>query len=117
MKKLIAFLIMCAFLFIPRPVLAISPDIKANNSDTPITITTDDTLSIKLDLNSGDGTGQEADWWLVYNKYSAWHYYNLSNGWVPGLNVTHQGALSDLNSYQLNISGLMAGTHTFYFWY
>jgi len=46
MKKLIALSIVVALVFITCPVSTISPDIKANNSDTPMTITTDDTLCL-----------------------------------------------------------------------
>jgi hypothetical protein len=42
------------------------PDIKANQSDVPITINYTDNLSISISLNSND-QNDNADWWLVGN--------------------------------------------------
>jgi hypothetical protein len=92
--------------------LAITPDIKANGSDGPVTINTGDTLSLTISLNAENSAGQNADWWLVYNDGATWYY---SGSWQSGLNVTYQGALIDLSSFGLNVSGLSAGAYTFYF--
>jgi hypothetical protein len=90
-------------------------DIKANGSDNPVTINTTDTLSVNISFNAG-GSSDNADWWLVYKTPSGdWYYYSLSAGWLPGLTVTYQGALFDLSSYSLNLSGLSSGSYTFYF--
>ena len=91
-------------------------NIKANGSDEPVIITTNDTLSVTLSLDAGNGVGQSADWWLAEATPAGWAYYDLTAGWVPGLNVTYQGPLVDLGSMEVfNMSGLPAGAHTFYF--
>jgi len=94
------------------------PDIKANGSDGPITITTADNLSVTIELAAGDFSGDNADWWvLAYASPFGWYYYNANTGsWSPGLLVTYQGALFNLPSYGvLNATGLPTGTYTFYF--
>ena len=94
------------------------PDIKANNSDGPITVSPSDLVSIDISLDPGDKAGQDADWWLVESTPSdTFNYYNLSTGsMVPGLLPTHQGPLFNLGTTQLlNSSDLTVGTHTFYF--
>jgi len=99
----------------------VSVDIKANTSDGPITISTTDMLSINVSLDAGSCLGENADWWVVvyapFPPPNDWYHYNLSPGWMPGLNVTYQGPLFNLSPpfEVLNISGLPAGTYTFYF--
>jgi hypothetical protein len=95
-----------------------SPDIKANGSDGPITITTNDTLTVAISLDAGNGAGQNADWWAAANtSFSGWFYYSLTGGWLSGLTVTHQGPLADLSSTNIlnGASGLPTGTYTIYF--
>ncbi len=100
--------------------LSPTPDIKANGSDISINITSDDILSITVELDAGVGLGEDADWWVVANtpfdSPHEWYYYDLNLGWIPGLFVTYQGALFDLTPFEvLNMSGLPTGTYTFYF--
>ena len=46
------------------------PDIKANGSDGPITITTADTLSVEIELDPGMLSGQPGEWWLyLFSSY------------------------------------------------
>lgn len=96
--------------------IAVSPDIKANNSDGPINITQNDNLSVTVELDS-EGNYAIADWWVLADTPFDWYYYSLGVGsWVPGFYVTYQGALFDLTPFEvLNISGLPKGTYNFYF--
>ena len=94
------------------------PDIKANEEDGSITVSSDDSVLITVSLHTGGYTGQSADWWVVESTPSdTFNYYNLSTGsMVPGLLPTHQGPLFNLGTTQLlNSSDLAVGTHTFYF--
>jgi hypothetical protein len=71
---------------------------------------------VTVTLDEGSYGGQNADWWVVADTPFGWYYYNLSSDWLPGLLVTHQGPLFNLNPYQvLNRSTLPEGTYTFYF--
>ncbi len=96
------------------------PDIQANGSDDPLTIKSGDILSITVSLDSGNSTGENADWWVVahtpFSPPGDWYHYDLELGWVPGIAVTHQGPLADLSPYEvLNVTGLPAGNYAFYF--
>ena len=42
-----------------------TPDIKANDSDGPITVTPTDPVSIDISLNPGKYVGFKADWWIA----------------------------------------------------
>ena len=94
------------------------PDIKANGSDGPITLSSGAHVSINVSLELSDQFGQNADWWLVESPPSdVFNYYDLSTGsMIPGLLPTHQGPLFNLGSTQLlNSSNLTVGSHNFYF--
>jgi hypothetical protein len=92
------------------------PDIKANGSDGPITITHSDLLTITVEFDAGDYSGVEADWFLVAMTPLGWYHYALKAGWIPGREVTFQTPLRDVPSREvLNMSGLPAGDYTFYF--
>jgi hypothetical protein len=91
-------------------------NINANGSNGPLTITTMDTLQIRISLNT-NGLTANADFWLVYKGPSGWYYFDYSSKkWLPGLDVTYQGALFDLDSKKVfQSSGLSPGTYRFYF--
>jgi hypothetical protein len=97
------------------------PDIKANGSDGPISISTSDTLSVTIELQAGDLSGEDADWWVLADAYlySAhyWYYWHLYGVWLPGVVVSYQGPLADVSPpYEvLNYTGLIPGNYTFYF--
>jgi len=96
------------------------PGIKANGSGEDITITNGDLLKVTISLNPGPHNGDGADWWLLVNtpfpSPNEWYYYDLSQGWTPGLFATYQGPLSDLSTYEiLNMPTLPTGDYGFYF--
>ena len=95
-----------------------APDIKANGSNGPLSISPGTPVSVTVSLNPGSYDAQNADWWVAESTPSGtFNHYNLSTGsMVPGLSPTHQGPLFSLGTTQLlNSSDLTAGTHTFYF--
>jgi hypothetical protein len=92
------------------------PDIKANGSDGPISVSQRNPLSITISLNSGDRYGQNADWWILVSTSAGPYSYHVGNSWTPGVSTVYQGPLMDLAYAELfNISGLPTGTYTFYF--
>lgn len=122
MKKIIVVLLIfsgAVFMFDNIVLADPFPDIKANNSNVPITITTNDPLSITVELNPGSYGGDAADWWVAAHTPFGWYYYDIVGGswsWIPGLFVTYQGSLFNLTPIEmLNISGLPTGSYTFYF--
>ena len=95
-------------------------DVKANNIDSPITITAGSNLTITITYEAGFQAGMSADWWMVakapFPAPNDWYYYNLTSGWEPGFAVTAQATLKDVASFQvLSLNGLPAGIYTFYF--
>lgn len=102
-----------------KSIIQIAPDIKANGSDSAITVSSGSPVSITIALDPGDETGQNADWWVVENWPDGWSYYDVIGGswlFLPGLSVTYQGPLFNFASFGvLNTSGLPVGTYIFYF--
>jgi len=96
----------------------ISPDLKVNNSDGPITLNQLDTLTLTVALDN-NGQTDNADWWLaaVTPLFDVFFYIRdegWTGAWVPG----YQGPLSYLDSFEvltIPVSGLPAGTYTLYF--
>jgi hypothetical protein len=101
----------------PAPI----PDIEANGSDDPITITKGTPLSITVEMDPGDYTGDSADYWCVvstpFPAPNNWYYYPYPSGlWTPGREATFQGPIIRVPSLEiLNMSNLPAGMYTFYF--
>lgn len=94
----------------------ISPDIKVNGSDGPITLNQWDTLNATVALDNNDIT-DNADWWLAAQTAFGLYFYTFS-GWVPYTQPTYQGSLFYLDSYEVfstPVFGLPAGTYTLSF--
>jgi len=91
------------------------PDIKANDSDGPLSIAAIDILSLTVSLSAGANAGQNADWWVLGDTSFGYYYYDLSLNWQRGLNVTHQGPLFDLNPNGVLNRKIPPGFYTFYF--
>lgn len=90
--------------------------IRANGSAGPVNLSSTATLTVTIEMVSGDYTDLPADWWIVAETAGGWYYYDLAAGFLPGLAVTYQGGLQELASYEvLRMSGLSAGTYIFYF--
>lgn len=92
------------------------PDLKLNGSDGPITMSTNDSLSVTVSLDTAGSSGT-ADWWIaVYTPFD-WYYLDAYTGsWLPGLSFSYKGPLFNLPPVKISdISGLPPGTYTFYF--
>ncbi len=95
-----------------------APEIKANESDGPVTIADGDSLTISIGLNAGDCTGTEAIWWiLAVRPDGPIYYYDLYQGkLVEGVLPIYEGALFDFPEIPvLQLTGLSPGGHTYYF--
>jgi hypothetical protein len=97
------------------------PDIKANGSDGPITISKNDILSVTVSMDAGIYRDDDADICLVVHtplpSPHAWYHYDLATkSWKPGISVSYQGALKDINPKKVFYqSGLKPGLYTFHF--
>ena len=89
-------------------------DIKANGSDSTITITQGDALSVNI-------IGQDADWWILMKTSGAlpnqWYHFDYpSRSWMLGRSPTRQSGLIAVSSKKLpGTSSLAPGSYTFYF--
>ena len=94
------------------------PDIKANGSNGPLSISSGTPVSIGVNLNPESYDAQDADWWVAESAPDGvFYYFDLSTGsMVQDVLPTYQGALFSLGTTQvLDSSDLTVGTHTFYF--
>lgn len=103
------------FTFATQAVIDPVPDMKANGSDGPITISSAQSLVLTGALDSGIKAGTVADWWVLADTPFGWFCFKLYSRWQPGMLVTYQGPLFDLSPYQLMNMTLPAGSYTFYF--
>ena len=106
-------------MLITSTALAVTCDIKANDSDGPVTTLKRDLLRATVSLDPDSHVGVECDWWVAVNTPfdppNDWFHFDLS-GWIPGLSFTYQGPLFDLGTVTVfNMADLPAGTYTFYF--
>lgn len=97
--------------------VAIDLTVNGNSSDFT---TTSPSLTPVINFASGALKGKKADWWVLYkftqSGSDTWKYYNLSAGWANGINVSYQGPLSNLTSYQVPaVPSTQKGTYTIYF--
>lgn len=94
-------------------------EIKANDSDGPITVYSCDRVSIDISLNPGDKAGQNADWWIaVHAPFTPpldWYTYVYPTGWVLGINLCVQARLFDLSPHEVLNMTLPIGNYIFYF--
>ncbi|MFC1523495.1 LamG-like jellyroll fold domain-containing protein [Thermodesulfobacteriota bacterium] len=92
-------------------------DIKVNGSDSPMSITTAEIITLTLFMAGNGLTGTDVDWWIVAGTPFGYLYYdtNLAK-WRPGLIPSAQGPLTDqVPVIPETLSGLPPGHYTFFF--
>ena len=98
------------------PIKAPIPDIKVNGSDGPLTIPQGNQVTVTIDLDPGDFLNQKFDWWLVLSTPFGIYSYQYPPAWSPGIYVSFQYPLFDLEDYQIFSSPLPAtGNYKIYF--
>ena len=127
MKKIILCLFLSwVFLYLNvRETCADNPyiDIKANGSDGPVIINSNESLSISVAVRPYSLNNVNADWWLfVFTPWNNWLYYIYPNYWnfaganVSDISYAYQGPLFDLPLVEItNFADLPIGIYTFYF--
>lgn len=93
-----------------------SSDIRANGSDGPVTLSSQNTLIVSIILDS-KGNTDNADWWLAAETPFGLYFYTPT-GWTHTAQPVYRGALFNLPSFEvLNVAAslLPAGAYTFYF--
>ena len=92
------------------------PRVTVNDSDGPVVLSRSDTMTIKVSLNT-KGTTCDADWWLAAATPFGLYFYTFE-GWTSEHRPAYQGALGDLDQYEVftsGVSGLVPGSYTIYF--
>jgi hypothetical protein len=105
------------YYYISSSITSIAADIKANGSDSSVTVFPQDTLSITVALDNA-GSTDNADWWLAVNTTPSGLSFFTFSGWTHTLQPAYQGPLFHLLSFEvvrMPASVLPAGTYTFYF--
>jgi len=91
------------------------PDIKANGSDGPVTITSGTRVPITITLDPGSYAWQNADWWIYVWTPSGYYSYVVAAGWKPGIIRTAAYPLTSLSDYNVFNARLPAGSYSFCF--
>jgi len=92
-------------------------DISASGSDGPLSITSNDNVSIRIYVVDGGQSALNADWWVAAETPFGWFYYDVgNNSWLPGINVAYQGEVFTVDPVKiLTVQGLPQGAYAFYF--
>ncbi|MCP4688042.1 MAG: right-handed parallel beta-helix repeat-containing protein, partial [Desulfobacterales bacterium] len=94
------------------------PDIRANGSNDPLSVSFGSPVAFTISLDPGAHTGQNADWWIAAAAPDGViSYFDISSlSMVQGFSPTWQGGLLSLGDTPfLSLSDLSAGTNTFVF--
>ena len=107
---------MHAYLLTPVP--SVKADIKANGSDSAVTVSPGEMVTITISLDPGDQTGLNADWWVavrVSGPSGKWYSYVHPTGWQPGIHLCSQTPLFSLSAFEVFRSSLPLGNYVFHF--
>ena len=99
------------------------PDIKLNNSNGEVAMTTQDILSVTVQLDAGNQVGENADWWIFADTPTGSYSYIYPTGWnyseaeTEEFATTYQGPLFTLMApvELLHLTDLQVGEYTFHF--
>jgi murein tripeptide amidase MpaA len=91
------------------------PEIKANGSDGPLTVSPGTNLIVKIALEPGRKAGLNVDWWVPALTPFGWYSYVYPTGWEPGIRLCYQGPLADLAPFEVLNNTLSVGDYTIYF--
>ncbi|MDZ7695937.1 MAG: hypothetical protein U5R49_03080 [Deltaproteobacteria bacterium] len=99
--------------------VALKPDIKANHSDSHVTVSSGSPVFITVALEPGAKVGDIADWWIAVNTPFGppenWYSYVYPTGWMSGIHRCVQSGLFGLTSFEVLNMVLPVGNYTFYF--
>ncbi len=98
---------------------ALTPEIKANGQKGSVVALPGEPVSITISLDSGNKTGQKADWWIgVVTSFAPplnWLTYVYPAGWQLGLQPCLQAPIVQIPSFEVFNMALPVGAYTFFF--
>ncbi|MEW6219771.1 MAG: PQQ-binding-like beta-propeller repeat protein [Thermodesulfobacteriota bacterium] len=92
------------------------PDIRGNNQDGPLALTTDQPVALSIALDAGSRAGERNDWFLLVERDG--HLASLVTRplrVIPGVRRLLRGPLVDVDPITVLDSRLPAGSYTFHF--
>ncbi len=94
------------------------PDIKANGSDGPVTVSYSDAPVITISLDAGNQEGLNADWWIASYSSSGWH--SLVAGldgltWQPGIKRCIELPIEGISSLTVPSPPFSMGVNSMFF--
>ena len=87
------------------------PDIKANGSDGPLTVSPSTPVSITVSLDPGNEAGTMADWWVYATTPFGTYSYVYPSGWYPGIIRAIATPLFSLSSTEILNRTLPVGSY------
>jgi len=89
------------------------PTIIVNQGTSRVLVMPGTQLDLSVQFDPQEYEGAAADWWLYAEVGGTYYYYDyLSANWVPGFQVTAQGALATLPPFNvLSLRGLPPGVY------
>lgn len=91
-------------------------DVKANGSDSPITVSPMDKVSLTINVDQGDISGQDADWWLLASTSAGHHSYVHATGWLYGIRRAYTAPIFSFSApYEVFNALIPPGEYTFCF--
>ena len=99
---------------------AAAADVRANGEDGPLSVRSDDNVTLTLSLDPADAIGQSANWWLLAETplgwfgyvYPSWQYATHPAELPPG----YRGTLFGLGGFDvLSVAGLPTGHYSVHF--
>lgn len=91
-------------------------DIKVNDSNGPVDVRTNQTVSVTVALDSGDYTGASVDLWIAALTQFGTYWYDSSEQWIKSNTpVWYSQQLSDMPETTVLTRQLPVGVYTFFF--
>jgi hypothetical protein len=100
------------------PNFPVIPDIRANGSDYPISVSRGNNVQLSIGMDTGQYAGEKADWFLLeLAPNGSILYYDTTQGMmVEGIALSYQGPLFFFDDTAIfNLRNLSTGRHWFYF--
>ncbi|MFQ5427356.1 MAG: FG-GAP repeat domain-containing protein [Thermodesulfobacteriota bacterium] len=93
------------------------PDLKANGSDGPITVSTGTLVSVDGALDPNIYLGDNADWWVWAETIFGTYWYRPGFGWGPSVTpvITYAGPLFPLSPRNILSQVLPVGSYALHF--
>jgi len=92
MAALLSVLLLVGIFYSHAGAASATPDIQVNGMDNTVTLASENTLTVTVQLNAGEQTGEQADWWIIAATPMGWYYYEYPDKWyLSGVSMEDLG--------------------------